>query len=65
MSVHIPYLCGQSDHLKQVLVDELINTGKFSESAALDRISNTLLKREIVEHPAEAGDSRTQTRLVL
>ena len=35
---------------KQVLVDELMSTGKFWESDALNSISNAIRNREIIEH---------------
>ena len=41
---------GENEVYKQVLVDELMSTGKFWESDALNSISNALRNREIIEH---------------
>ncbi len=41
---------GVNEVYKQVLVDELVSTGKFIESDALNRISQALQNWEIIEH---------------
>lgn len=41
---------GENEVYKQVLVDELMSTGKFWESDALNSISNAIRNREIIEH---------------
>jgi hypothetical protein len=41
---------GENEVYKQVLVDELVSTGKFWESNALNGISYALRNWEIVEH---------------
>ena len=41
---------GENEVYKQVLIDELMSTGKFMESNALNSISNALKNREIIEH---------------
>ncbi|MGH9994197.1 MAG: hypothetical protein ACRD4J_03020 [Nitrososphaeraceae archaeon] len=41
---------GENEVYKQVLVDELVNTGKFWESNALNGISYAMRNWEIVEH---------------
>ena len=41
---------GENEVYKQVLVDELVSTGKFWESDVLNSISQALKNREIVEH---------------
>ena len=41
---------GENEVYKQVLVDELVSTGKFWESDALNRISQALRNWEIIEH---------------
>jgi hypothetical protein len=41
---------GRNEVYKQVLVDELMSTGKFWESDALNRISQALRNQEIIEH---------------
>ena len=41
---------GENEVYKQVLVDELVSTGKFTESNALNSISNALKNREIIEY---------------
>jgi hypothetical protein len=41
---------GENEVYRQVLVDELMSTGKFWESDALNRISQALRNREIIEH---------------
>jgi hypothetical protein len=41
---------GKNEVYKQVLVDELMSTGKFWESDALNRISQAMRNQEIIEH---------------
>jgi hypothetical protein len=41
---------GENEVYKQVLVDELMSTGKFWESDALNSISKALRNQEIIEH---------------
>jgi hypothetical protein len=41
---------GENEVYKQVLVDELMSTGKFWESDALNRITQALRNQEIIEH---------------
>jgi hypothetical protein len=41
---------GENEVYKQVLVDELVSTGKFWESNALNGISYALRNGEIIEH---------------
>jgi hypothetical protein len=41
---------GRDEVYKLVLVDELMSTGKFWESDALNRISQALRNQEIIEH---------------
>jgi hypothetical protein len=41
---------GENEVYRQVLVDELMSTGKFWESDALNRISQALRNQEIIEH---------------
>ena len=41
---------GENEVYKQILIDELMSTGKFWESDALNSITNALRNREIIEH---------------
>ena len=41
---------GENEVYKQVLVDELVSTGKFWESDVLNSISYAMKNREIIEH---------------
>jgi hypothetical protein len=41
---------GENEVYKQILIDELVSTGKFWESDALNSISYALKNWEIIEH---------------
>ena len=41
---------GENEVYKQVLVDEMVSTGKFWESDALNSITKALRNWEIIEH---------------
>ena len=41
---------GENEVYEQVLVDELVSTGKFWESNVLNSISYAMRNREIIEH---------------
>ena len=58
---HYYHLMEKMKVYKQVLVDEMVSTGKFWESNALNSISYALRNGEIIEHRPD-WDSKRDSR---